>query len=179
MDWLRRLGMTEKDIAKLLKGRGIIDAYRAQHSKGIDESAGLTDKLKAIGFTSDNPIGEFFSFNDQMCLEAIKILPIYGECDSCKGYKGTPKCQEWFGNSGCAITRKIPSKEDMHRAILIKIRAGVANSLYETQAERIAYYKGEVETGTNIHWFCTKGHGFYCKPLEVTVVEDRFSLIWR
>lgn len=149
------------DIDKLLKGRAIVNTYRAEQSKGVDTSAKLSEDIKALGFAS---VGDFFKFNEDMCLDAVRKIPIYGECDFCKGYVGTPKCQTWFGNGGCAITKKPPNKEDLYQAILMVIRKGAVS--YKSLAEGLNYYKEKVEVG-NIYWFCTKGHGFYCKPSEV------------
>lgn len=169
--------MNKKDVAKLLRGRKIVDAYRAEHAKGgEDKSAKLTEDIKALGFES---VEEFFRLNDAMCMQAIREIPIYGECDLCEGYAGIPECKKWFGNEGCAITKKTPDKEDMYKAIFVKIRAGVADSAYKHSVDRLAYFKKDIDKGTGIYWYCTKGHGFYCKPFESPSVKLLFDIRWR
>lgn len=169
--------MNKKDVAKLLRGRKIVDAYRAEHAKGgEDKSAKLTEDIKALGFES---IEEFFRLNDAMCMQAIREIPIYGECDFCEGYKGKPRCQVWFGRDGCAATKARPNKEDMYAAILVKTRAGAADFIYEYSAGRLAYLKKGVDKNTGIYWYCTKGHGFYCKPLEVSSEDPLLDIRWR
>lgn len=171
--------MEDKGIERLLAGRAIIDAYRAEQSKGADTSAGLGDKLRDVGFISGNPVDEFFKFNDDICLAIIKEIPVYGECDFCMGYNGTPQCQVWFGGHACGITKKIPSKEDMYKAILTKIRSGKVSSYYNSQAKRLDHYKRQTDAATGIYWYCTKEHGFYCKPFEVQTITSSFLLTWR
>ena len=168
--------MKKKDITKLLRGREIVDAYRAKHAGGVDESAKLTEDIKALGFES---IDDFFKFNYDMCMQVIKEIPIYGECDLCKGYKGIPQCQVWFGRGGCAVTKVRPNKENMYRAILAKMQAGVADSLYSSSAQRRDYLKERIDSKTGIYWYCTKGHGFYCRPLEVSSKESLFDIRWK
>lgn len=61
--------MKKKDITKLLRGREIVDAYRAEHAKGgADLSAKLSEDIKALGFAS---IDDFFDLNRKMNLIAF------------------------------------------------------------------------------------------------------------
>lgn len=58
----------DASVALLLKGRGIIDAYRAEHAKGVGNTDKLAENIKALGFAS---IDDFFIFNAKANLTAL------------------------------------------------------------------------------------------------------------
>jgi hypothetical protein len=73
------------DIEKILKGREIVDAYRAYTAKpgAVDESHQLTGDIKALGFEK---IQDFFDANEEACyIERTRCFELIGKCDACKG----------------------------------------------------------------------------------------------
>jgi hypothetical protein len=156
------------DIEKLLAGRKIIDDYRAASIQRRDESAELPGRLQAIGFAS---ITDFYNFNDTMCLEAIKNLPIFGNCDLCKGYKGMPECQKRFKDQLCATLQPL-SGDQLFKAILYRIQKRDFRT--DSWTDTLIRFKAQSKSGK--FWICPEGHGFYLKPNEI--VDPGFVLWW-
>jgi len=166
--------MRKKDIDKLLAGRAVIDEYRAKGQQGIDESPSLAAKLKELGFTSDNPVDEFFAFNTQMGILALKETPVLGECDLCQGYAGTPECQIAYGPGSCASKQNIPAGEYKWKIILLRLRKGDIAQKGDWQSA-LANFASKVDAEGR-HWICPKGHGFYIEPLKYNA--SPFDLTW-
>ena len=166
--------MDQKDVDKLLAGRAVIDAYRAKAQQGIDESADLPGELEHIGFTSDDPIAEFFDFNDAMGILALKETPVEGECDLCQGYSGTPECQLAYGASSCSAKQRIPAGDYKWKIILLRIRKGDIAQKGDWNAA-LANFASKVDAQGK-HWICPKGHGFYIEPLSYKA--SPFDLTW-
>lgn len=180
--------MKKKDITKLLRGRKIVDAYRAETaSTGEHPVEELKESLKRLGFKSDNPIEEFFAFNEQLCIEAFANMNIQGECDFCVGYKGEPSCKQIWGSRACFVTQKDPKRfGDAAFARYLLASANQHNDgASDAWEETLSYYKSKV--GKNgMYWYCPEGHGFYINTQELETklhvsspTMGKFSLIWR
>lgn len=179
--------ISQADIERLLQGRVIIDNYRAKDSQGVDESDTLPEKLKAIGFTSDNPVQEFHDFNKNMLTEAFTEMGIQGDCDFCIGYDGTPKCVEIWGSRACYHT-KIDPKQREGSSIAWSLIASAAKGFDGASDDwdaTIKYYESSVDEN-GIYWFCPRGHGFYIDTKELrrkfhssSSCIGKFSLLWR
>lgn len=172
------LAVDDRSVQKLLAGRAILDYYRTKDSSIADLSEDVIHKLVLIGFTSDNPIYEFLAFNNAMCIQALKELPIYGECDLCKGYKGIPMCKEKFGNTSCFATGKKASTENLYRAILTMVKGGEFEHAGNQWKDTLSKRKKIAAEHGGIYWYCPEGHGFYSKPSEMAD-SCKFPLNWR
>lgn len=90
------------DANTILKGRTIIDAYRAELAKPThpDNSAKLLLDIQALGF---NDISDFYKANnDFVKADAKKCITLSGSCDYCVGR--TPSCEK-----ACFVSRSKPS----------------------------------------------------------------------
>lgn len=166
--------MQQADVDKLLQGRAIVDAYRAEHTKGKADSVKLTEDIHSLGFAS---IDNFFEFNDEMCIAAIKEFPIYGECDHCRGYAGTPKCKITYGDSVCISEGVNLTEKNLKTALLFRARGGSYGIPAGWKGELIPLQKVEAAKNNGIFWCCPEGHGFYLKPLEI--IPSKFSITWK
>jgi len=98
--------LNKTNINKLLKGRKVVDAQRAnkvaarnqyektdyeQMQTKFDEHLWNREvALKNLGFVNYD---DFRTFNDNMCIEELQsFMPLISMCDHCKGYGGTAPC---------------------------------------------------------------------------------------
>lgn len=164
------------DVERLLSGRAIIGEYRSKLAKGIDESAKLQPQLETLGFPT---VGDFFTFNDQLCLQALKAMKLYGSCDLCMGWKSKkniPYCQQRFGDMSCAAKGIALTPETIYKAILYRLQLGDWGK--DSWEMTIARFKEQAaKQGKTELWFCPQGHGYYIKPAEL--VPGQFPLSWR
>lgn len=182
------MAISQADIERLLQGRVIIDNYRAKDAQGIDESDTLPEKLKAIGFTSDNPVQEFHDFNKYMNEQGFLEMNIQGDCDFCEGFEGKPHCQVIWGSRSCFNRKVNPRTEGFWVGIVQGLSASArmgADGGSDDWAITLAYYDEHKEPDGRF-WYCPKGHGFYIDVSELQRKAKnknnpigKYSFIWR
>lgn len=181
-DWLReKFDKLEADVAaetaKLeSKDKGderkiaaIAEAVKIpDHDRFVDVCRMLAE-LKAEGFEG---VGEYADWDNQQCLDAyIEYAPIAGECDHCKGLKGTPPCQQKWGEKSCAVTMNYPTLEWVKRYVFLSAYRSTDKAIRDILPVSI----GLPSAARDVVTICPPGHGFY-------VVERKdafpFDLRW-
>lgn len=168
--------ISDADIAKLLKGREIIDTYRAQVSQDADVTTKLIANIKGLD-PNFAGIQDFYTFNEQMCIQALKDLPVYGTCDLCAGWKSKtniPYCQQAFGAGSCAAKGIALTINTMYKAILQRLQLGHFGK-YDWPTT-ISNFKAFADVQGRA-WFCPQGHGFYVMPSTANIAK--FVLWWQ
>jgi hypothetical protein len=164
---------TEEEIRLLIKGRDLVDAYKADAAREVDSSAQLAKSMQELGFRD---VQDFLNFNERLCTEALRNMPIYGACDLCAGLKDdTPWCQKRFGAYSCKAFDNVLGTEDtMYRAVLQRLQLGDwGRDDWDTT---MANFEKLADTDGKL-WFCPKPHGYYIIPK--TAKRGQFTLSWR
>lgn len=83
--------MEKREIERLLAARKATEEYeRDLPLRGEEAELEFIKKLQDLEFNSPK---EFYVWNGEMNLLAFKeYRPIFGDCDLCEGYDGTPPC---------------------------------------------------------------------------------------
>jgi len=153
----------ERKIAAIAEAVKIPD-----HDRFVDVCRMLAE-LKAEGFEG---VGEYADWDNQQCLAAyIEYAPIDGKCDHCAGFKGTPPCQQKWGEKSCAVTMNYPTLEWVKRYVFLSAYRSTDKAIRDILPVSI----GLPSAARDVVTICPPGHGFY-------VVERKdafpFDLRW-